>query len=287
MIFAELFLLKKIIFLLQKFPLVKKKFFLNILPMDDFFTEPFETILIRRGISTHRRVRRLLQKQNFALNGKRILNPRERINLFADNISADEKNFPLAPDVYLMMNKAAGSVCTKKNSANQKNVYDFVPQKIFSYIARNSLPPLHTVGRLDASTEGLLLFTTNGDFSHAVSNPIFHVAKTYFVQLENSAEISERNFFCRKCAEGFFVPAEKNEHEFFSRPSRLIWLSKNSCTLTLTEGKFHQVKRMIKTLGNHVVYLKRISMGSLFLDENLKSGETKILFPHDIQRLFR
>ena len=255
--------------------------------MDGLFKERLDTVFIRRGISTHRRVRRLLQKHNVCVNGSRIFESRFRLNLASDEISIDGIKKNLAPDIYLMMNKKAATICSTKDDGLYKTVYSFVPQKYFDYAKENSLQKIHTVGRLDTDTEGLLIFTTNGDFSHSLANPIFHVKKTYYVELEKSESEAQRKFLEEKFSEGFFIPPEKNEREFISRPAILEWNSANSCRLTITEGKFHQVKRMFCAQGNKVVFLKRISIGNLALDEKLAPGDSRELSSEELSLLFK
>lgn len=255
--------------------------------MDAIFKERLDTVFIRRGISTHRRVRRLLQKHSVCVNGSRVLEGGFRLNLAADEISIDGERKNLAPDIYLMMNKKAGTICSTKDGGLYRTVYSFVPQKYFDYVKENSLQKIHTVGRLDTDTEGLLLFTTNGDFSHSLANPSFRMKKTYYVELEKSEPEEQRKFLEEKFSEGFFIPPEKNEKEFFSRPAVLEWSGESSCRLTITEGKFHQVKRMFYAQGNRVAFLKRISIGSLALDEKLAPGDSRELSGEELSLLFK
>lgn len=255
--------------------------------MDGLFKERLDTVFIRRGISTHRRVRRLLQKHNVCVNGSRVLESGFRLNLATDKISIDGIKKNLAPDIYLMMNKMAGTICSTKDGGLYKTVYSFVPQKYFEYAKENSLQKIHTVGRLDTDTEGLLLFTTNGDFSHSLANPLFHVKKTYYIELEKSESEEQRKFLTEKFNKGFFIPPEKNEKEFISKPAILKWNSESSCRLTITEGKFHQVKRMFNAQGNKVVFLKRISIGSLALDKKLAPGDSRELSSEELSLLFK
>lgn len=253
----------------------------------EIFKERLDTVFIRRGISTHRRVRRLLQKHDVRINGARILESGFRINPETDEIFIDGERKNLAPDIYLMMNKKAGTICSTKDGGLYKTVYSLIPEKYVDYARENSLQKIHTAGRLDTDTEGLLLFTTNGDFSHRLANPAFHVKKTYYVELEKSEPEDRRKFLEEKFSAGFFIPPEKNEREFFSRPAVLEWTGASSCRLTITEGKFHQVKRMFAAEQNKVVFLKRISIGSLVLDENLAPGESRELSTGELPLLFK
>jgi len=107
-----------------------------------------------------------------------------------------------------------------------------------------------------------------------------------FEQMTN-IDKATRKFLEEKFSQGFFIPHEKNEREFISRPATLEWNNENSCRLTITEGKFHQVKRMFSAQGNKVVFLKRISIGSLALDENLAPGDSRELSSEELSLLFK
>lgn len=254
--------------------------------MEALFRERLDTVLIRRGISTHRRVRRLLQRKSVTVNGTRIFDCAHPISLSADTIAIESTDVPLAPDIYLMMNKGPGTICSRRQDKLYKTVYECIPRQYFACAESSSLGSLHTAGRLDADTEGLLLFTTNGSVSHALTSPQFHVKKTYRIQLENPVSAQEQAAFSAKCKAGFFIPAEKNEKPFVSLPARLEWISPAECILTITEGKFHQVKRMIASLGGAVSHLQRIAIGSLFLDCALRENECRPLSDAELLLLF-
>lgn len=254
--------------------------------MEALFRERLDTVLIRRGISTHRRVRRLLQRKSVTVNGARIFDCAHPVSLSADTIAIESTAVPLAPDIYLMMNKGSGTLCSRKKDTLYKTVYECIPEQYFKYAERNSLQSLHTAGRLDADTEGLLLFTTNGTVSHKLASPQFHVQKTYCIQLEKPVHMQEQKLYSATCEAGFFIPAEKNEKPFVSLPSQLEWISPAQCILTVTEGKFHQVKRMIAALGSKVLHLKRTAIGSLALDCTLKENECRPVSDAELALLF-
>ena len=126
---------------------------------------------------------------------------------------------------------------------------------------------LHCVGRLDIDTEGLLLLTTDGSLTHKLISPKSEISKTYFIKLRDSVSLENQQKYIDSCKNGIDIPPEGNESGFFSLPAILKFDSDNSCFLTITEGKYHQVKRMIFALGNEVIYLKRTAIGGLKLDE--------------------
>ena len=103
--------------------------------------------------------------------------------------------------------------------------------------------------------------------------------------LENPVTTEEQIQYKNKSLEGIFIPNFNSEKSFTSQSAELTWITNSTCTLTIHEGKFHQVKRMFQVLGNRVTALKRISMGKLKLDENLKSGEYRELTEKEITML--
>ena len=127
------------------------------------------------------------------------------------------------------------------------------------------------MGRLDKDTEGLLLITNDGELAHRLLSPKKHVDKVYYVRVQG--ELAEEDI--RRLAEGIDIGEEK-----LTLPARLVIRKSgqfSEAEITIQEGKFHQVKRMFHALGKEVVYLKRLSMGTLVLDGNLKPGEYRKL----------
>lgn len=175
--------------------------------------------------------------------------------------------------VYYMLNKPSG-VLSATEDKKQKTVLDLLQKK-----NRKDLFP---VGRLDRDTEGLLLITNDGKLAHRLLAPKFHVDKVYFARV---------NGFCtaedvEKFAGGLYV-----DKTLTAMPAELEILSRNAETrtsevrVTIREGKFHQVKRMFLAVGKEVLYLKRLSMGPLKLDEKLLPGEYRPLTPVEIRSL--
>ena len=256
------------------------------------FLERTDVILARRGVSTNKKIRRFLQRNVFEANGIRVLTGGTRINLFEDSITINGIPSDLRPDIYIMMNKKSGCICSNNRDSNLKTnpplVFQDIPQELKDEAEKFNLGTLHTVGRLDADTEGLLIITTNGDYSHRITIPEFHCDKTYYLKLKNPCSREEQKEYIKKCSEGFFIEAEHNytsagyKPAFTCKPSALSFISSDECTLTISEGKFHQVKRMIKTLGNHVTYLKRTVMGNLHLDPALLPGQWRHMTQDEI-----
>ena len=191
---------------------------------------------------------------------------------------------PDFPHLYLMMNKPLGAVCAVASDSHP-TVFSFLDD---DKKKQASLAPrgvrLHTVGRLDSDTSGLLLLTTNGRFSHHITAPESAINKTYLVTLKRPVDTpAQQEDYIKKCAEGLLLPAEKKAPEQSSAPASLEWLNDSLCRITVTEGKFHEVRRIFRALGNEVTALHRLSIGSLQLDENLAPGQWRKLSEEEIR----
>lgn len=183
-----------------------------------------------------------------------------------------------AEKIFLMMNKPVGFVCSAVSDSHH-TVYELLPKNLQNLV-QNAIrgKRLHSVGRLDADTSGLLLFTTDGFFSNQLTRPENHVEKVYKITLEFPVSFEDQIIYIEKCKSGFYIPPEKKGEEFICKPSILAWEDDLHCTLTISEGKFHQVRRMIAQLGNKVSALERIKFGEYELGD-LKSGELREISP--------
>ena len=151
---------------------------------------------------------------------------------------------------------------------------------VMDYLSDTARGDLFPVGRLDLDTEGLLLITNDGALAHALLSPSRHVAKTYYARVQGVVDETDVNFF----KNGVDIGEEKP-----ARPADLVILDckedVSEITLTITEGKFHQVKRMFEAVGKQVLYLKRISMGPLVLPEDLAPGAYRKLTAEELAAL--
>ena len=184
---------------------------------------------------------------------------------------------PSSKKIYIMMNKPCGYVCSAVSDSHQ-TVYELLPGPLRS-LAQNAKrgKRLHTVGRLDCNTSGLLLFTTDGDFSNYLTRPYNHIPKTYEVTLKTPVEETEQTDYVSRTKQGVILPAEKKAPEQKSAGAQLEFLSPTLCQITLTEGKFHEVRRLFQVLGNEVVELKRLSFGNYKLPQDLNPGEFRAI----------
>lgn len=178
-----------------------------------------------------------------------------------------------------MMNKPCGYVCSAVSDSHQ-TVYELLPGPLRS-LAQNAKrgKRLHTVGRLDCNTSGLLLFTTDGDFSNYLTRPYNHIPKTYEVTLKTPVEEPAQLEYVSRAKQGVTLPAEKKAPEQKNAGAQLEFLSPTLCQITLTEGKFHEVRRLFMALGNEVKALRRIAMGKYELPEDLEEGMFRNFIP--------
>lgn len=221
------------------------------------------------GLGTRTEVKRDIKKGRISVNGEIVKSPEYKIDIQTDVVLADGKEIAYEELVYYMLNKPQGVVSATEDRRD-KTVLDLISEK-----KRKDLFP---VGRLDKDTEGLLLITNDGELAHNLLSPKKHVDKKYFVRLK--APLSEENR--KRLEEGVDIGEDK-----LTLPAQVFVLNeeRDEAEIIIREGKFHQIKRMFHAVGNEVVFLKRLSMGSLVLDEALLPGEYRLLTPQEIERL--
>ena len=185
-----------------------------------------------------------------------------------------------AGEIYLMMNKPCGYVCSAVSDSH-KTVYELLSPE-FQQLVQGAKrgERLHTVGRLDCNTSGLLLFTNDGMFSHKVAATA--VAKTYLSILKNPVSKEQQTYYITRAAQGLMLPPEKKAPEQKAAPSELTFINEKNCRITISEGKFHEVRRIFLALGNEVTALKRIAIGNLELPQDLAPGQYKSFTPEQI-----
>ena len=226
-----------------------------------------DKFLADAGYGTRSEVKKQLKSGIVSMNGTVCKKPEEKIDPARDVVTVSGKEVVYEAFSYYLFYKPAGCV-TAKSDALHKTVMDYFPE-----IVRKSCSP---VGRLDKDTEGLLLITNDGELNHHLMSPVHHVKKTYYAVLDGEVPVSAIQQF----AEGVDIGDDKK-----TLPAELEILPKQMqdtvnpvyhANLTISEGRFHQVKRMFETVGCHVVYLKRLSLGNLSLGE-LNPGEYRRL----------
>jgi 16S rRNA pseudouridine516 synthase len=172
--------------------------------------------------------------------------------------------------IYIMLNKPKGYLSATRDK-NEKTVIDLID------IKREIFP----VGRLDKDTEGLMLLTNNGKYAHFLTSPNHHVEKKYYVELENEIKDEDINLFCN----GLEIRDGKDEL-YITKQAKLDKLTSNSCYVYITEGKFHQIKRMFGVIGLGVNKLHRVSIGKLVLPDDLPEGQSRELTEQEIRKIW-
>lgn len=221
-----------------------------------------DKFLTMMGLGTRSEVKKILKNGTISINGVPAKKPELKVDPDIDVIMSAGKRLIYEPFVCLMFHKPAGCI-TATSDRQQKTVMD--------YIAHERKEELFPVGRLDIDTEGLLFLMNDGDLAHRMLSPKHHVEKTYFARVQG--QVTEEDV--RAFEEGVDI-GEKN----LTLPAKLRILSSGELSeveLTICEGKFHQVKRMFEVREKKVIYLKRISMAGISLDESLEPGQWRTL----------
>lgn len=264
-----------------------------------------DKLLSHEGFGSRKDIKKILHEHKVFLNGNRVTNAGTLIDEQTDNLFIDDEQITLHKNIYLMMNKIKDTVSTNKDGEPQ-TVFDLLSDDFKTPYLQNHL---HLIGRLDIDTEGLLLFTTDGTLTHKLISPKSHIDKTYFCILEKKEDDNHKNQIEKQFLEGIEIAPEGHESGFTAKSAKISWLDDNNeikkylfngtflenledaekieqaALLTIHEGKFHQVKRMFSAVQNRVIYLKRISIGNLFLDFSIPAGNYKILSPNEIEKI--
>ena len=213
-----------------------------------------DKFLSEMGAGTRSELKKAVRAGRVTVNGVKVRDASMHVEK-DDEVCMDGERIAYEQFTYYLMNKPAG-VISATEDARDRTVLDLLGEQ-----RRKGLFP---VGRLDRDTEGLLLITNDGELAHRLLSPKNHVDKVYFARLDAPAGEMERRLF----AEGLRV-----DETLTAMPAQLDILGPgNEVKVTIREGKFHQIKRMFEAVGREVIYLKRISMGPLVLDESLPPG---------------
>ena len=230
--------------------------------------ERLDKIIANRGIASRREVRELVRQGRVLVDGVPAAAPDMKISPETAAITVD--GMPVCGEryLYLLLHKPAG-VLTATEDKRQPTVMDLVPEPW----RRRGLAP---VGRLDKDTEGLLLLTDDGELTHRLLSPKYHVDKVYYARVEGTPYAADA---------AAFAAGLQLDDGLQCLPARLEPLGPGECLVTLREGKFHQVKRMLAQRGKPVVYLERVRMGNLPLDPALARGKYRFLTAEEVQNL--
>lgn len=194
----------------------------------------------------------------------------------------------MSENIYLIMNKPCGYVCSAVSDSH-KTVYELLTPELCKLVqGAKRGHRLHTVGRLDCETGGMLLFTTDGLFSHKITSKTEtgRISKVYRVKLAAPVSPDNQNDYIKQATQGLILPPEKKYGEQKSEPAVLNFITNDLCEITISEGKFHEVRRIFRALGNEVSELYRISIGKLKLPDDLYPGAYRSLSKEEIILIF-
>lgn len=210
-----------------------------------------------------------IRKGRAKVNDIVVNDPNTKVNK-EDLITFDDKLISYKKHSYYMLNKPAGVVSATRDNLSE-TVLDIIKDKKHK--------DLFPVGRLDKDTEGLLLISNDGELAHRLLSPKRHIDKVYYAKVKGIVNEDDKEAF----AKGVIIG-----DNYTTLPASLHIIASaevSEIELTIHEGKFHQVKQMFEAVGKEVIYLKRLSMGSLLLDPKLKPGEYRVLTEKEIAKL--
>lgn len=232
-----------------------------------------DKFLANSGIGTRKEVKELLKKRLIKVNDEIVKDGKIHVDENEDTVKYKDEIISYKKFVYIMLNKPNGVISATEDKVH-KTVIDLLGDEYRTF-------EVFPVGRLDIDTEGLLLLTNDGVLSHNLLSPNKHVDKKYYVELEKlltkmdidklEKGVELKNFTTKDAKVEIIENGEESD--------------KIRVYITISEGKFHQVKRMFKAVGNEVKYLKRVKIGTLSLDENLKLGEYRELTEDELTKL--
>ncbi len=225
-----------------------------------------QKILQKEGLGTRRFCKELIQQGKVKVEGKLCTDPQALFSQKNLALTVENEDFFAQTSLLLALFKPVGFECSQK--AFHQSVYSLLPQR---FINRG----VQAVGRLDVESSGLLFLTDDGQLNHRLTSPKNHIPRVYVV--ECALKVDEA--LAQQLEKGVFLKNEKKK----SVAQAVKLLGENTLELTLTQGKYHEVRRMLAACGNHVVALKRVAFGNFFLPEDLKEGEFQLI---DSSRIF-
>ncbi|MEH7226376.1 pseudouridine synthase [Bacillus sp. JJ1566] len=230
-----------------------------------------DKLLANRGFGSRKEVKGLLKSGAVQINGVSIKDSSKQVKVESDTVTVHGEVIEYKEFIYLMLNKPKGVI-----SATEDHLHDTVLDLLEM---EDTVYKPFPVGRLDKDTEGLLLLTNDGQLAHQLLSPKKHVPKTYLAIIEGEVTMED-------------VVAFRNgvtlDDGYETMPATLTIISsglRSEIEIIIEEGKFHQVKRMFEAVGKRVVYLKRIKMGPLPLDDTLELGEYRELMDEEVMLL--
>lgn len=225
-------------------------------------------------IGSRKDVKAIIKSGRIKVDGIVINKSDIKIDIDKNEISIDGEKVYYKRHIYLMMNKPPGVISATEDKRD-KTVIDILPEK---YRKFNVFP----VGRLDKDTVGLLILTNDGEFAHNTLSPKKHVVKKYFAEVLGNVEKSDADAFSEGIVFANGVKCKSASLEIYKRE-----IDRTYVFVEITEGKFHQIKKMFSVRGKKVLFLKRVKFGGLELDDKLKEGEIRELSDDETVMIFK
>lgn len=226
-----------------------------------------DKLLALHGFGTRNHVKKIIKAQRVRVNDDLVVDPAFKLDAELDHVTVDHKTLTHRDKVHYMLNKPQGYICAHTDH-RYPSVLELVHEKRSDLII---------VGRLDVDTEGLLLISNDGLFSHQVSHGKKAIEKQYHVTLKDP--------FNRAYIPDFERGIALDDVQL--KPAKVTVIDDYTLHLSISEGKKHQVKRMMRYCENEVVFLKRIKIGKLKLDESLSPGAYRLLESHEVDAIFK
>jgi len=237
-----------------------------------------EDILFSQGFGTRRVCAGLVQQGYVSVNGKVQEDP--GVFFDPDNLKfkVQGTEWPFFEQAYLMLHKPSGTECSQKPST-WPSIYTLLPSPLRTRPQKAAVQGVQAVGRLDQDTTGLLLLTDDGKFIHRMSSPKHHMPKVY--------EVTTKHEINQQQVEKLLAGVVLDDNPKPVKAAACERVSETHLKLTLTEGKYHQVKRMLAAVGNRVEGLHRSAIGNLQLPADLAPGQWRWILPSELEKFFK
>lgn len=229
--------------------------------------ERLDKVISSQTNYSRRDVKELVRSKKVLVNGEIVKNSDMKVDASVDSITINDELLVIKKNIYLMLNKPKGYV-SATDDKRFPTVLDLVPEE---YSHRDLFP----AGRLDKDTTGLMIITDDGAFAHNILSPSKHISKTYKVTIDIPVTM--------EMVEGFKNGIKLNDG--VCKPSTLEIIDKYTAVVILTEGRYHQIKRMFGCFGAKVVELERIAMGNFYLPSDLEQGECREFTKDELDKL--
>jgi 16S rRNA pseudouridine516 synthase len=235
-----------------------------------------QDVLFSQGFGTRRVCAGLVQQGHVTVAGRKVTDADAEFDSHGLRFCVDGVEWEYQENAYLMLHKPAGTECSRKPSA-YASIYTLLPAPLRQRPQKGAVQGVQAVGRLDQDTTGLLLLTDDGQFIHRMSSPRHHVPKVYEVSVKHAVEDRQ--------LERLLAGVALEDDPRPVRAAACERMGERQLRLTLTEGKYHQVKRMVAAAGNRVEALHRSQIGALVLPADLRPGQWRWLATADLAAL--